>query len=296
MKIIIKSLVNKTFFLKAEKDSTILSIKEKINELLNINESEQIISYRGKILSDNETLLIHSILDCESLFLFVRKRAFTIKIENLSFDSVLLYNYIINLSKILSNNTKRRYEGEYEVGHRHGYGIFYSMFGCKYVGEWKNNKIHGKGVYTYINGKYEGSFIEGKRNGFGRYFFIQGEIYSGQWKDNKKWGHGVYLYCNGNKYEGEWVNCKCQGLGKIYFKNGDIYEGEWNNSKMNGKGIYYFINGDRYEGEWKENKKDGKGIYYFKSGDILVGEWKENKRTKDGVLYKNKYKTCKMKK
>ena len=51
-----------------------------------------------------------------------------------------------------------KYEG-YKVGkHRHGFGTFYYNEGGKYCGEWFKNKMQGRGVLYYPNGKlaYEG--------------------------------------------------------------------------------------------------------------------------------------------
>jgi len=49
------------------------------------------------------------------------------------------------------------------------------------VGEWKNNRKHGQGTYTYPDG--------GK--------------YEGEWKDGKRTGQGTYTHSNGDKCVGE---------------------------------------------------------------------------------------------
>ena len=36
--------------------------------------------------------------------------------------------------------------------------------GNKYVGDWKNGKLHGQGTLIWLNGeKYEGTFLDNKR-------------------------------------------------------------------------------------------------------------------------------------
>ncbi len=41
--------------------------------------------------------------------------------------------------------------------------------GRSYVGEWKDNKMHGKGTFTFAGGKvYVGEFANDKRQGFGK--------------------------------------------------------------------------------------------------------------------------------
>jgi hypothetical protein len=52
--------------------------------------------------------------------------------------------------------------------------------GDKYVGEFLNGQLHGKGIYTYANGdKYEGEFIDGKFTGKGTFTFSDGTQYTG---------------------------------------------------------------------------------------------------------------------
>ena len=42
--------------------------------------------------------------------------------------------------------------------------------GDQYVGEYRDNKKHGRGTYTYASGdKYVGEYKDGKRNGQGTY-------------------------------------------------------------------------------------------------------------------------------
>lgn len=37
-----------------------------------------------------------------------------------------------------------------------------------YEGEWKNNKMHGKGIFTWRDGRrYEGEYVNDKKEGFG---------------------------------------------------------------------------------------------------------------------------------
>lgn len=40
-----------------------------------------------------------------------------------------------------------------------GYGMFKFPTGDVYVGQWKNGKMHGQGIYCFGNGeRYEGEF------------------------------------------------------------------------------------------------------------------------------------------
>ena len=52
---------------------------------------------------------------------------------------------------------------------RHGKGKFYYQDGGLYDGEWKNNKMDGKGVLSYSSGNvaYDGDWKEDEFSGFG---------------------------------------------------------------------------------------------------------------------------------
>ncbi len=94
------------------------------------------------------------------------------------------------------------------------------------LGEWKNDKCHGNGVYLYQSGgRYEGERREGRRHGKGKWWSPTGDFYEGEWKLNKRYGYGVYLSQCGGKYEGDWKRGKRHGKGKQWFSDDDIYEG-----------------------------------------------------------------------
>ena len=64
-----------------------------------------------------------------------------------------------------------------------------------YVGQWKNDKREGHGVFTYEDG----------------------EIYDGQWLNDGKHGLGCCRYVNGDTCEGEWKHDKL-GRDAVYIK------------------------------------------------------------------------------
>jgi len=43
---------------------------------------------------------------------------------------------------------RNRYEGNWKIGVREGFGIFYYANGSKYEGYWKNNMKEGYSFYT----------------------------------------------------------------------------------------------------------------------------------------------------
>lgn len=47
--------------------------------------------------------------------------------------------------------------GEWKNGRKDGYGVWKSPKGDFYEGEWKNNKQNGKGIFVHVGGsKYNG--------------------------------------------------------------------------------------------------------------------------------------------
>ena len=123
--------------------------------------------------------------------------------------------------------------------------------GDKYIGQTKNEKAEGKGIYIFKNGdKYEGEF-----------------------KDDKRDGKGVYISVNGCKYDGEYKNDKRDGKGIMFYEDGN-YEGEFKNDKKDGKGIYYYKNGDREMGDYSNGKKIGKHIILKNDGSTQIKEYK----------------------
>eukprot|EP00826_Nyctotherus_ovalis_P043782 TRINITY_DN4657_c0_g6_i2.p2 TRINITY_DN4657_c0_g6~~TRINITY_DN4657_c0_g6_i2.p2 ORF type:complete len:142 (+),score=38.10 TRINITY_DN4657_c0_g6_i2:856-1281(+) len=83
------------------------------------------------------------------------------------------------------------------------------MDGRKYTGEWKDNCMHGKGVYTWKDGrKYEGEYEMDKKHGHGKYQWADGRVYDGPWVDGKQHGQGKYMLNDGTEKIGVWVNGK----------------------------------------------------------------------------------------
>ena len=127
--------------------------------------------------------------------------------------------------------------------------------GAKYVGEFKDGKLHGQGTGTFANGeKYVGEHKDGNRNGQGTYTFANGEKYVGEYKDGKRNGQGTYTYANGDKYVGEFKDDKRNGQGTYTFANGNKYVGEYKDNKLNGQGTLYASNGSiTNQGIWADN-------------------------------------------
>ena len=73
-----------------------------------------------------------------------------------------------------------------------GKGTFILSNGAKYVGEWKDGKIHGEGTMEWPDGGwYEGQWKNGKRHGKGTMRFSNDTKYVGLWENDKRHGKGV---------------------------------------------------------------------------------------------------------
>ena len=81
-----------------------------------------------------------------------------------------------------------------------------------YVGEYKNDKMHGEGTYTYDDGsKYVGEFNDGNFHGQGTMTYADGDKYVGELKNGNFYGQGTMTYADGSVEKGQWENDKFLG-------------------------------------------------------------------------------------
>ena len=117
--------------------------------------------------------------------------------------------------------------------------------GERYVGEWKDNKMHGQGTITYgkdsqwAGEKYVGEFKDGNKHGQGTTTFDSGDKYVGEHKNNERHGQGTYTFGKdskwaGEKYVGEYKNNKRHGQGTYTTADGKIYKGLFRNDEFLG--------------------------------------------------------------
>lgn len=138
----------------------------------------------------------------------------------------------------------------------------------KYLGQWDNNKKHGKGTQTWASGdKYVGEWADGKPSGFGTYWkkSKKGLLkqYAGQFQAGHPHGRGVYYYDDGSVFDGQWRAGLRHGVGIMTFEDGAVYEGDWFNDKQHGFGVFDAANGDHFEGHFVEDKREGEGVLFF---------------------------------
>ena len=165
---------------------------------------------------------------------------------------------------------------------KNGYSHCTFPSGDKYVGEFKNGRIHGPGILYYSNGsKYIGNWDNQQRSGEGRMIFANKDEYRGMFKDNQINGEGKMRYANDNSYEGQWLDGKPHGRGIFTYANGDQYDGMFLNGQCEGQGTLRYSDGSSYRGEWRKNQRHGQGQMTFADGEEVSGEWVEDNYAAD---------------
>ncbi|MDC1524691.1 caspase family protein [Planktomarina temperata] len=128
--------------------------------------------------------------------------------------------------------------------------------GSRYIGEWKDGKEHGQGIFIWADGEeYIGQWMNGKKHGQGTYTYPSGGKYVGQWKKGEKHGQGTYTYPSGAKYVGEYQNGVRRGQGTYTYPSGAKIVGEWANGELNGYAVEYNADGTILkQGIWKDDE------------------------------------------
>lgn len=144
--------------------------------------------------------------------------------------------------------------------------------GDTFVGEYKDGKRTGKGVYRLTSGaSYDGDYIENKKSGFGEYVSPDGGKYTGEWLNDKRHGQGTYKYPNGDVYTGYWKNGAKHGRGSYSYKNnGTSITGVWSNGQVV-DGSWTSHDGGKYMGAFLNNVPAGEGIFVHSNGNTGVG-------------------------
>ena len=163
-------------------------------------------------------------------------------------------------------------EGRFTNGRVNGKGIFITVKGNKYVGDFVNNKLHGRGKLTTKNVQYSGEFKNNKMDGKGKIIFNNGHRYEGEFRDNEINGKGKFTWHNGDVYEGMMARGKMNGYGKYtYASNGQVFEGQFVNGVKRGDGKITYPSGKIFEGKFVNGVPQGQGIITEngKSVDII---------------------------
>ena len=101
--------------------------------------------------------------------------------------------------------------------------------GSIYEGEFKNNKMHGQGTYTFPDVKKDVDELKPtRRTPRGNFPSPVARLYEGEFKDGKIHGKGTLTDSSGNIYKGVFKNNQMQGYGSFTGSHGSIYNGKRN--------------------------------------------------------------------
>jgi hypothetical protein len=90
------------------------------------------------------------------------------------------------------------------------------------------NCFDGNGEYLFDDGdRYVGSFREGKMHGIGIMYYGNGDRYEGDYEFGLCKGKGILFYANGNRYEGDFDKNLFHGTGSFYYSDSTANVGLW---------------------------------------------------------------------
>lgn len=168
--------------------------------------------------------------------------------------------------------------------------IFKFSNGDIYYGAIENNKMEGKGIYTFFSKecieKEKNNIVENDDLNQGD-IVDDADIKQEENLEEDKMDSIQNKDYPSMEYIGHFMNNMKEGRGKFTFKDGDIYIGHFKEDNLEGIGQMTYSSGDEYIGSWKEGSKDGDGIYIWKDRWIYVGGFKSSKMDGYGVCYDN---------
>ncbi len=194
------------------------------------------------------------------------------------------------------------YVGEFKDDRFHGKGKLFNQNGrLEYDGEWEDGWKSGEGIEYYPNGtqKFVGAWKRGRYNSKGVYTFENGDVIKGEWRDGLLEGYAELTKRNGCVYTRFYKHDEIlmeklisgtppppHGSSKtLKFANG-VYKGELDfNGNMHGKGVFTYTNGDRYEGGYKEGAKHGTGVFTYADGRSYEGGFEDDMRCGKGIFH-----------
>ncbi|XP_019906974.2 MORN repeat-containing protein 1 isoform X2 [Esox lucius] len=191
------------------------------------------------------------------------------------------------MAAIKKQTRNPRYVGEVQNLVRNGFGVYvYPNSFFRYEGEWNMGKKHGLGKLLMKDGSYyEGEFTQGEIEGTGSRFWAKtGDFYSGQFSAGELHGCGVLQKSNGERYEGEFSHGLRDGQGFLLDKDGQTYKGSFHQNKRHGEGQMTYRSGDHYEGGWLVDRRQGHGVLRCADGSMYDGQWRNNLFSGQGTL------------
>jgi len=178
------------------------------------------------------------------------------------------------------------YFGDWKNDKRNGKGVENNS-SFVYEGGWLDNECHGRGAISYhltdstpddLIVTYDGEWKHNKMCGRGFGVFADGSTYEGEFQDDNPHGYGIAVYPGGGRDEGCWVNGDLNGYCVSHFSPDDedereSYMGEFKDNVMHGKGEMRWTDGVRVITQWVEGLKQGEAILYSPDGSTWTGQY-----------------------
>lgn len=177
------------------------------------------------------------------------------------------------------------YYGETDGNVPCGYGKYVADSGLvSYEGLWENGNFHGYGMLHRADTLYYGMFVAGRQEGEGVMQYPDGSRYCGGWYAGKKQGYGEMTDSLGWKYAGMWLADSLH-TGKMKGNMG-IYKGSFNRElEAQGMGEYRTEDGHYYSGEWNKGVRDGFGFALAPHEVLKCGVWSNGIFKGEQMLY-----------
>ena len=188
-------------------------------------------------------------------------------------------NEIVSQKQLVYPVSQAVYTGGVNIyNQKHGLGQLKDPNITK-IGSWRNNQFTGWGRVIRKNGQvFEGKFVNNKLDGKGVYSY-RDVLFIGNFQNGVRQGKGILL-TKSMKYKGQFNKGKIDGYGKILFLNDkegkSEYEGFFKENNIDGKGIMKWTSGNMYEGEMKNGKMNGRGKFIPYNGIPIEGIFKND--------------------
>ena len=186
------------------------------------------------------------------------------------------------------------YDGFWQNGKKHGYGLYNWNDSGKYIGSWENDTMSGYGVYIAENNdNIIGQYRDGELNGLGltvfgeewsqgiykdgnlvtTYDFYTNDVDTGCTAGDCQDKYGRWKWSNGDTFTGFFKDGSLY-MGTYTFANGGKYSGMFNSdNQFHGIGRYFYEDGAYYGGMWNNGEMQGRGYYHNKDLDQQIGVW-----------------------
>jgi hypothetical protein len=215
----------------------------------------------------------------------IRRRRNSLKLSLRLAITAALVVTILAVFLLNGHTSTEEYEGTFQDGQPHGFGIWKHPNGAYYAGEFHEGSWQGRGTWIHPTGiKYAGEWLDGEYHGRGALFLPGGSHYIGEWLHGKKDGPGIYCWADNRSYSGWWSEDRPWGYGIMDNPGQYIYRGDWIDGHRSGKGRALYPDGSEYFGSWLNDKRHGEGLMLYSDGTIYEGSWSGDREHGEGTL------------